>query len=95
MIRVLLTTQGYGFSTMEDALCDEDIKLTEVLSFIQSYRKIHPLFVPRLLINLGAGHISMRYGFKVRTLPLVSPIFTVFSCHLTSSYHPRLKTPGP
>ena len=28
------------------------------------YRKIHPLFVPRLLINLGAGHISMRYGLK-------------------------------
>jgi 3-oxoacyl-[acyl-carrier-protein] synthase II len=29
-----------------------------------NYRKIHPLFVPRLLINLGAGHISMRYGFR-------------------------------
>lgn len=30
----------------------------------KNYSKIHPLFVPRLLINLGAGHISMRYGFK-------------------------------
>lgn len=30
----------------------------------KNYRKIHPLFVPRLLINLGAGHISMRYGFR-------------------------------
>ncbi|OAP61831.1 beta-ketoacyl-acyl-carrier-protein synthase II [Fonsecaea erecta] len=30
----------------------------------KNYRKIHPLFVPRLLINLGAGHISMRYGLK-------------------------------
>ena len=29
-----------------------------------NYRKIHPLFVPRLLINLGAGHISMRYGLR-------------------------------
>ncbi|KAL1957180.1 hypothetical protein VTO42DRAFT_6214 [Malbranchea cinnamomea] len=28
------------------------------------YRKVSPLFVPRLLINLGAGHISMKYGFK-------------------------------
>ena len=30
----------------------------------QNYRKIHPLFVPRLLINLGAGHISLRYGLR-------------------------------
>ena len=30
----------------------------------KNYRKIHPLFVPRLLINLGAGHISLRYGLK-------------------------------
>ncbi|KAK6580324.1 hypothetical protein PZA11_007346 [Diplocarpon coronariae] len=30
----------------------------------EGYKKIPPLFVPQLLINLAAGHISMKYGLQ-------------------------------
>ncbi|KAF4553415.1 Beta-ketoacyl synthase-like protein [Elsinoe fawcettii] len=49
---------GSGIGSLDDAY-------NTAISFRDGgYRKVSPLFVPRLLINLAGGHISMRYGFK-------------------------------
>ncbi|KAK8235399.1 3-oxoacyl-synthase-like protein [Phyllosticta capitalensis] len=42
----------------------DDVYETSVAYEKGGYRKVSPLFVPRLLINLAAGHISMRFGLK-------------------------------
>lgn len=52
---------GSGIGALEDLY---NTSLAYSSTAPPNYRKIHPLFVPRLLINLGAGHISMRYGFQ-------------------------------
>ncbi|PSK35049.1 beta-ketoacyl-acyl-carrier-protein synthase II [Elsinoe australis] len=49
---------GSGIGSLDDAY-DTAISFRD-----GGYRKVSPLFVPRLLINLAGGHISMRYGFK-------------------------------
>ncbi|KAJ4337863.1 Mitochondrial beta-keto-acyl synthase [Didymella glomerata] len=49
---------GSGIGSLDDAYN------TAVAFDKGGHRKVSPLFVPRLLINLAAGHISMRYGFK-------------------------------
>ncbi|CAG8975629.1 hypothetical protein HYALB_00008388 [Hymenoscyphus albidus] len=42
----------------------EELYNTSVAYGQHGYKKVSPLFVPQLLINLGAGHISMKYGLQ-------------------------------
>lgn len=49
---------GSGIGNLDEAYN------TSVAFHEGGYRKVSPLFVPKLLINLAAGHISIRYGFK-------------------------------
>lgn len=49
---------GSGIGNLDDAYN------TAIAFDNGGYRKVSPLFVPRLLINLAAGHVSMRFGFK-------------------------------
>ncbi|OTB18041.1 hypothetical protein K445DRAFT_348564 [Daldinia sp. EC12] len=37
---------------------------TSIVYERDGYKKVSPLFVPKILINLAAGHIAMRYGFQ-------------------------------
>ncbi|KAK4541299.1 hypothetical protein LTR36_008057 [Oleoguttula mirabilis] len=51
-------TIGSGIGNLDEAYS------TSVAFDKGGYKKVSPLFVPRLLINLAAGHVSIRYGFK-------------------------------
>ncbi|RDW59568.1 putative 3-oxoacyl-[acyl-carrier-protein] synthase [Coleophoma cylindrospora] len=42
----------------------EEVYNTSVAYEQGGYKKVSPLFVPKLLINLAAGHISMKYGLQ-------------------------------
>lgn len=32
--------------------------------FSQGYKKMSPMFVPKILINMAAGHLTMKFGYK-------------------------------
>lgn len=48
---------GSGIGNLDEAYS------TSVAFHDAGYRKVSPLFVPRLLINLAAGHVSIKHGF--------------------------------
>ena len=45
--------------------CMEDITDTGMALRTAGYRKVNPHFIPRMLINMAAGHISIRHKLKV------------------------------
>jgi 3-oxoacyl-[acyl-carrier-protein] synthase II len=51
-------TIGSGIGNLDEAYN------TSVAFDKGGYRKVSPLFVPKLLINLAAGHVSIRHGFQ-------------------------------
>lgn len=57
-----------------------------------------PLFVPRLLINLAAGHISMKYGFKVCPSIFLLPLLAIsgpsYLSHMTRVIDHGFKGPN-
>ncbi|KAI6350691.1 hypothetical protein MCOR25_010464 [Pyricularia grisea] len=42
----------------------EEIYNTALAHHKYGYKKVSPLFAPKILINLAAGHIAMRHGFR-------------------------------
>ncbi|ERN01649.1 hypothetical protein AMTRI_Chr10g229250 [Amborella trichopoda] len=49
---------GGGIGSISDIL-DAAVMIRE-----KRLRRLSPFFIPRILINMAAGHVSMKYGFK-------------------------------
>ncbi|KAI9831619.1 MAG: Mitochondrial beta-keto-acyl synthase [Phylliscum demangeonii] len=61
----MATFSQYALAATAEALADAGwMPGDEEGKEATGFRKVSPLFVPRLLINLAAGHVGMKYGFK-------------------------------
>ena len=43
----------------------EDIVDTGMALKERGYKRVTPHFIPKILINMAAGHISLKFGLKV------------------------------
>lgn len=50
---------GMGLNGMKE------IYTTADRLFNKGYREVNPFFMPKILINMAAGHVSLKYGFQV------------------------------
>ncbi len=53
---------GCGIGSLEEATKAYGTLCT------RGYRKVSPQFIPRLLINMAAGHVSMAHGMRGATM---------------------------
>jgi 3-oxoacyl-[acyl-carrier-protein] synthase II len=56
-------TLGTGIGNLS-TLFDTSLSYASSNHGINNYKAIHPLFIPRLLPNLAAGALSLRFGFR-------------------------------
>lgn len=50
---------GMGLNGMKETYTTAD------RLFNKGYREVNPFFMPKILINMAAGHVSLKYGFQV------------------------------
>ena len=61
----------------------EDIVSTGKALAERGYNRVNPHFVPRILVNMAAGHISLQHGLKASTVLLDGLVQDINPVHLS------------